>query len=244
MTRNSTMIFRGFKVERYARADSALVYTDYCYTAKKYTELCAEYAGLIRNAGPVRNVRVPTNNEFQKVVEARSLKSDAQKEFKHRAAENYGSYEEYKQENKKMDSQKTYYAEYNRYGHNTTGAEQIKFFKTREARDAYVEQDEDHRKTVSSSEFLRNPSYKSARNDKATGQWAYYEDMEGLPYKADPERRNNFGDGAAEKPGVMDKLAAAKAEASRAAAERKPQTKEKDLDSEEKIEVRYRRMAR
>ena len=62
-------IYRGFKVEHYAAPDSAIVYTDYCYTPKKYTELWRKYKGLIRNAGPVRNAKIRKNSEFSRIVE-------------------------------------------------------------------------------------------------------------------------------------------------------------------------------
>ena len=78
---DSTIIFKGYRVEHYAAPDSAVVYTDYCYTPQKYTELCKAHDGLIRNAGPVRNVCVPGNDEYLRVVEAGTLKSKAQKEF-------------------------------------------------------------------------------------------------------------------------------------------------------------------
>ena len=76
-----TTIYRGYYVEHYEAADSALVYTDYCYTPKMYAELLKKYEGLTRNAGPVRNARVRKNSEFCKIAERPDLKSEAQKEF-------------------------------------------------------------------------------------------------------------------------------------------------------------------
>ena len=68
MTMNDyTIIFRGYKVEHYAASDSALVYVDYCRTSEKYEELLREYDGLIRNAGPIRNARIPKNSEYYKI---------------------------------------------------------------------------------------------------------------------------------------------------------------------------------